>query len=335
MTDSPHETVTDLDKLSGLMFYMASQQFRGKPYTNSDYNHCAPNDYQAECIPLMTSFAAAQDWDALWFFIYMLDERDRIDWFDLDSNPSKWGFMRSAAAMFRNRAVVPFRKTRHMSYCSKKTPRLDVVKGQLKRNYDTFKVLQDRSGVTWREFLDTRLVTNVEGDDIMPAMRVGEKEDTKITWDVAANGHGRYMMTSRGGIIWIGHRDRLDGSSHLKLTSPRWATVTMVALDDQPLDASKKVLVTAIFRCENKGMVHNKARDSVGKQWGSAPVLIETVDATISGLPFMKGPWRCDALSPDGTAVAQVPLTLDKNTGTLTLNMSKKYKTMWYLLRKK
>ena len=47
-----------------------AQRLAGKPYTVSEYNHPAPNDYQAECVPMIASFAAAQDWDGVWLFAY-------------------------------------------------------------------------------------------------------------------------------------------------------------------------------------------------------------------------------------------------------------------------
>ena len=336
MADSPHETVTDLDRLTGLMFYMASQQFKGKPYTNSEYNHCAPNDYQAECVPLMSSFAALQDWDGIWFFMYNpVPSRNTIHWFDLDANPSKWGFMPAGAAIFRDGAVAPFVKTRILSYVGTETPIEDMIQAQLKRNYDTFAVLQDRYKVAWKDFVDTRLVTSLDGVKVTPQATSARPERSHLTWDVAENGHGRYIVTGPGAMVWIGHADRFSGDTNFKLEKPDFAVVTLTAMDGQELDKTKKILVTAIKRCENTGMKFNEKRDSVGTDWGGAPVLIEPIAGTISGLPFLKGDWQCQAVGPDGNATAQVPLTKDEKTGTLTLQLSPEYKTMWYLLTSK
>ena len=47
-----------------------STSYAGKPFTVSEYNHSAPLDSQADCVPMIASFAAAQDWDGIWFFDY-------------------------------------------------------------------------------------------------------------------------------------------------------------------------------------------------------------------------------------------------------------------------
>lgn len=329
MTDSPDKTVTDLDELSGLMFYMAAQQFRGKPYTNSEYNHCAPNDYQAECVPMISSFGAVQGWDGLWFFMYSdSTSQGQVDWFDFRMNPAKWGFMPAGAALFRDGGLLPLSRTRHVSFAGRETPKEDLVRGQLRRNYDMFAILRDAPGLKWGEFLNTRLVVNLDGED-----RVEGEASDGLVWDVAPNGHGRYVASGPGGRVWIGHADRLQGENGLTLAKPHFVVVTLTAMDGQPLETSRKALITAVFRCENTGMVFNEARDSVGNQWGSRPVLIEPVEATIAGIEAMKGKWTCRALKPDGTAGENVPVSYD-SSGIPRIELSPQYGTMWYLLER-
>ena len=85
---------------------LAAERLNGKPFTVSEYNHPAPNDFQAECVTLVASYAAAQDWDGIWLFAYShrTDDVDREafqSFFDIDANPSKWGFMLAGASIFR------------------------------------------------------------------------------------------------------------------------------------------------------------------------------------------------------------------------------------------
>ena len=95
------------------------------------------------------------------------------------------------------------------------------------------------------------------------------------------------------------------------------------------LSRSRKVLVTASGRCENVGMKFTEDRKTVGTNWGRGPVQIETVDGTVK-LPA--GIWKCSSLKADGTKSQDVAV---KNTGSGSeLNMSSKYKTMWYLLER-
>ncbi|MBN1941733.1 MAG: beta-galactosidase [Phycisphaerae bacterium] len=331
MVDSPEKTVTDLDELSGILFFMAAQQMRNKPFTVSEYNHCAPNDYQAECVPILSSFAAAQDWDGLWLFTYE-ENRRQVHWFNFAHNPAKWGFMQAGAAIFRDGGLTTLPQTRHLSYAAKDKPLESMIRHQIKRNYDMFAMLRDQYGVKWSDFIDTRLVVNLDGDN-----QQGDgtaKADTNILWDKSADGKGRYIASGPGGRVWIGHADRLKGQQGLTVTKPDFAVVTLTPLDGQSLAECKKALVTAIFRAENTGMKFNEKRDSVGESWGSLPVLIEPVEGTIAGIAELKGQWTCTALKPDGTAGEAVPVTYDDNQ-LPRFELSAKFKTIWYLLERK
>jgi hypothetical protein len=50
---------------SSALWGLASSRIAGKPFTVTEYNHAAPNEYQSESIPMIASFAAMQDWDAV------------------------------------------------------------------------------------------------------------------------------------------------------------------------------------------------------------------------------------------------------------------------------
>ncbi len=92
------------------LFALAAQRLAGKPFTVSEYNHPAPLDSQAACVPMLSAFASAQDWDGIWLYTYSHSQsnwgRSHLNsFFDIDSNPAKWGFMRSGADIFRHRGV--------------------------------------------------------------------------------------------------------------------------------------------------------------------------------------------------------------------------------------
>ncbi len=98
MTDHPAEAT---------LFRLAAERLHGKPFTVSEYNHPAPLDSQAECVPMIASFAAAQNWDGVWLYTYSHSSdawyRENMNsYFDIDTNPGKWGFMRAGAAIFRD-----------------------------------------------------------------------------------------------------------------------------------------------------------------------------------------------------------------------------------------
>jgi len=92
------------------LFRIAAERLHGKPFTVSEYNHPAPLDSQAECVPMIASFASAQDWDGIWLYTYSHSSdgwyRENMNsYFDIDTNPAKWGFMRAGAAIFRDTCI--------------------------------------------------------------------------------------------------------------------------------------------------------------------------------------------------------------------------------------
>ena len=90
----------------GTLRGLAEYRVAGKPYSVSEYNEPAPNDYQAEMVPVLATFAAFQDWDMIYLFDYgdygAGVANDKINgYFAISSNPAKTAFLPAAAMIFR------------------------------------------------------------------------------------------------------------------------------------------------------------------------------------------------------------------------------------------
>ena len=90
----------------GTLRDLAEYRVAGKPYSVSEYNHPAPSDYRAECLPELATFAAFQDWDAIYLFDYgdygAGVQNDKINnYFGIGSDPAKTAFLPAAAMIFR------------------------------------------------------------------------------------------------------------------------------------------------------------------------------------------------------------------------------------------
>ena len=70
-------------------------------------------------------------------------------------------------------------------------------------------------------------------------------------------------------------------------------------------------------------------RRTVARNWGQAPVQIETVEGQ---LVLPEGQWMCHALAPDGTRKHRVPLSTAD--GRSLLKLASEHQTMWYLLER-
>jgi hypothetical protein len=139
---------------------------------------------------------------------------------------------------------------------------------------------------------------------------------------------GPKMEWKAGDFRVLGQGAKVSVGSHVNHEGKSFTAITETALDGQPLEKSKAILVTACGRCENTGMQFSADRRSVGRNWGKAPVGIEPVELT---LVLPSGAWKCVALAPDGTARSEVSLSRNEN-GQPVLKLSGEYKTLWYLL---
>jgi hypothetical protein len=323
MTDYPDEAT---------LFRLAAERLHGKPFTVSEYNHPAPLDSQAECVPMIASFAAAQDWDGVWLYTYShssddWDRQNLSSYFDIDTNPAKWGFMRAGAAIFREAVVAPVEGRLVAALAASS----DIVRhlAQLHLTYDgdMFDAVSAACGATRQALLSNQLYVSLRPSS---AVEPTVQSPTKLTWSVE-NGKGLYFVGAGAGVL-AGDTTKFVQA---RIDSPVYAVITATPLDGVPWWNSRKILVTACGRCENTGMKFSDDRRTVGRDWGGPPVQIEAVEGTVT---VPAGQWKCQALGPDGMPSQQVAVRIEGEQNPArdgqrhTVELSPKYKTMWYLL---
>jgi len=326
MTDYPGEAT---------LFRLAAQRLSGKPFTVSEYNHPAPLDSQAECVPMLASFAAAQDWDGIWLYTYShssdaWDRENLSSYFDIDTNPAKWAFMRAGTAIFRDAAVDPIGGRIDVSISGSATVLADLAAAHLRYDRDMFTLLAEKGPFTRDMVLRGQLFAHLTVLGRLPA---AETTPTFLSWS-ADKGRGMYFVAGRKAHIFTGHPELLDVMADVRAFHPATEpaasesiAVTLVVLEGRSIEHSNKVLITACGRAENTGMKFSEDRRTVGRNWGTAPVLIEPIHATLS-LPGTG--WTCNALGPDAMPRFEVPIVVNDDTTYVTIDA--KYKTMWYLL---
>jgi len=321
MTDFPDEAT---------VFNLTAKRLADKPFTLSEYNHPAPLDSQAECVPMIASFAAAQDWDGVWLYTYShsSDQWNReymYSYFDIDTNPAKWGFMRAGTEIFLHGGVQPLSGVSVVPLTDTGDMKESLAKLHLKHGSDMFDILAERTKITRYDMLKKQFVSVFAGRGLS---NDADGSDPVLDWFVE---YGRGFYAAWGSSAWAfaGYANRYDASTQGRIivASPRYVAMTVTALDGAIMNESRKILVTACGRCENTGMIFSDDRRSVGRNWGEAPVQIEAVEA-IMILP--EGRWKCQALGADGTPSRDVPAA--DRTGKGVLRLSPKYETMWYLL---
>jgi hypothetical protein len=313
------------------LFALAAKRLRGKPFTVSEYNHPAPLDSQAECVPMLTSFAAAQDWDGLWLYTYSHSQdhwqREHLNgFFDIDTNPAKWGFMQAGTRLFRDGAFGRLETHATVSLQTDDAPLL-THQAALHRQHasNLFAALADTYSTGRSNLLTTQLsATYAPKTKIFPLPVTAPT----LRW-AAEQGRGFYAGEGPGALVLTGNADLLTSQTGgaCVIDSPTQLTLTVTTLDRKSLETSRRLLITACGRCENTDMAFTENRETLGRRWGRAPVRIETVSGKII-LPA--GHWRAQAL--DATGKEKAPAIIEQENKTPYLQLEARHRTLWYIV---
>ncbi len=321
MTDNPS---------SATLFPLACERLVNKPHTVTEYNHPAPNDYQAEDIPMISSFAAAQDWSGVFMFDYgnptsAPDPQAFSGYFDHYVNAAKFGFAPAGAAMLRNGAVTPLPVGTPVSLVTSGDPLGDLVELSRLNGNTLSNSVSAITGYNWQQPLSFQLGVTISTS---PSSSLTGGSGSSISWQTT-HGNGFYWVQGPGAWTFTGYTTDFAYYTYGQITvnSPTFVAMTITPLDATNFTGAHHLLISACGRCQNTGMIFSSDRTTVNNNWGYAPVLIEPVDAVVTLPP---GTWTCQSLGPDGSPQTSVPVT--RQSGSLSVHLTASYGTMWYLL---
>ncbi|MDH7570959.1 MAG: hypothetical protein QHJ73_15390, partial [Armatimonadota bacterium] len=114
---------------------VSSSATAGKPLVVPEFNCPWPNEWRAECLPMMAAYGRLQDWDGLLFFAYQPDgaNREKLTSFGTQSDPVHWGQIPLAALLFLRGDVSPARVTVHVGVST-----VDAFATRPQRNSDRY-----------------------------------------------------------------------------------------------------------------------------------------------------------------------------------------------------
>jgi hypothetical protein len=302
--------VKQTDSLSDL----ARFRFADKPYTVSEYNHPAPSDFRVEMMPLLSTMAALQDWDAFYLFeygVYGAGQRNdqMTGYFDVGADPMRGGFFQSAALIFRAGLVNPLSSV-DLAVVPPAVAELAVGSAWAGRSVNP---------------LTHRLAVSSHG-----ISQVVEHGGGPANLSQGPNGPIFTLQEPNAAVV-VGHvadqKIHLDMAGHLALTlgfgefGRGFAAATCTSL------RGGGYLLTIGSRAENQGITWNAARTTIGADWGHGPVLAEGVPCDLSVIGGFKN-LHIWALDPKGKRKAQ--LTVLHDTNSFSARLSPSDGTIWY-----
>jgi len=317
----------------------------GKPFTVSEYNHPFPNEYGCEMPLLLAAYASLQDWDAVYGYTFnhrwdeaTLSGNQVTGYFDLVNEVSKMAQMPTASLMFQKGFVRPAKKLVTVSYDENRTydslkeRRWDRIGFHLDGDLSPLLPLVHRFRV---ERFDAPRTTRAADLGFTPPEGRIASDTGELLWEATEKRTGRLTINTpraQAAVGWIGGKTLKTADAEFRLNTP-FCAVSLVALDNQALAKSKKILLVAAARCANTGMKWNAERNSINNNWGGPPLLSETVEGQIM--------LRRDARAPE---LKLIPLdgcglpkhgqasALDKKEGSRLIPLGRGDATVWYVL---
>lgn len=304
---------------------IAENRVAGKPFGVSEIDQPAPSDWAVELVPIIGTFAAAQDWDVVYTFEagpYADPDAPLDNYFSHLKHTSKAGQYPAAAATFRMGLVPPIEATATLHAPDPLYPLAATIGGAWTvggAGLDPFARVSHRMRIQ-----------SVEGETTgVP---------TPITTTVTPGASPLSLTADHGG-LYTAASDRAAfavgflGDEPIRLGNVtftpakeglRYGSVSLVALDGEVLADSTALLLTVIGRAQNSDMGWNDARTSVSTRWGRTPMRVQTPALEIE-LP--REGLRAWALDPTGARKAEVPVE------GRVLRVTPEHETIYYEVR--
>lgn len=267
---------SDLTRRANLISNIASSAVSGKPLISPEFNAPWPNEWRAECLPLMVCYGSLQDWDGMLYFAYQPDPRRGapLSSFGNQSDPVRWGQMPFAALVFHRGAVAPAKQSIDIAWA-----RAETFRTRPRRSDDPnspYHVLPFLSRVrnvyfdsvyrgeadlviaggapSQRAFAAAgAVVSAAEWRRRHPSTGVYRSDTGELTLDTTKGVFTAVTPTAVVATGFLGILDRLVlGPVELECATP-FASVSLVSLDGVPLTRSRRLLLTAVARAENTG----------------------------------------------------------------------------------
>ncbi|MDR3002082.1 MAG: carbohydrate binding domain-containing protein [Fibromonadaceae bacterium] len=291
-------------------FIQSKSYFRvaGKPFVITEWNHCYPNEYVLEGVPLMAAYAALQGWNGVLQFEFNEHAHDhhalghgRLRSYTLAVQPEDVAHWVMAAPLFHRGDV-------------KAAPGL-IVEGISKEQYENIPNYSDMLEANYHLPFITRVAKSFDGEskgDINEYAKYFSADSGIIRSET-----NELLLNSKQGYMRI-ETARIQGTSGFIGGVPfdfplfsgeisnRHASIYAVSADGADLVSSKRFYLIVTGPAKMKGQVYDPTRTQL-ENIGADEVLVQVVNGTIN---FKGGKdVQVFPLEANGTRGAAVELT--------------------------
>jgi hypothetical protein len=324
------------DPLHSTPVQLSRTAVAGKPYIVSEVNHPFPNEWAAEGVPILAAYAALQDWDGIFWYTLahedILAEKPRMmGHFDFVPEPIKMTEVAAGALVFLRGDVQAARKTVTRTYSHEQVVdglRLDYKdRPYFTPGFPLALPLMHGSRIASLDGPATGAFEPVGGGDPI-------RSDTgELAWSTAGEKKGAVAVKTARTEALVGFvKDARTDLSHLAVAvEPEFCAITLSALDEKPIAAAERLLLTAGARAAYTDMKWNAKRTSL-ESWGQKPMSIVPVTGAVT-LRGLTGAKSIEAQPLDGVGRPLGAAVSATKSGDGWLLPIGNPATTWYLVR--
>ena len=333
--------ISMVNTLDNTLSGIARQRIKGKPFVCTEYQHPSPNYYGAEGPLLLAAYAGLQDWDGVWLFDYGQGNPAVTmgyvrGYFEIGQHPTKMANLLAAANLFRRGDVRPAQQEWTMALTPDRE--LDLLLNSSPWSLFSSSQLGFPGKLVFTNRVSTSVGTNPTGLTTAPAgpsASVLPSDTSELKWVTTPANKGLVIIDSARTKGLVGYADNLPVNlGGVTLTSGTtqlgWATLMLTLVQGEVFTNDCRALLIASGWWENTGQVWTSTnKDSLGNQWGTAPVLTEVVPFTVT-LPVGTNFIRVWSLDERGQRKAALPISGD--SASTVIRIGTNTSSMWYEL---
>ncbi len=303
----------------GVIGVLLSRRVAGLPYTVSEWQTSAPNDYRAEGLLIMSAVSSYQGWHPIEFsFTHDIanraeEARSLTSNFDVIHQPNMLALWPAMALMFHRGDIKPAGRDGFLHYDEATLYDPATHLRGIKQAALAMKAGIDFKGGKSAEELE-KLARDAPRGELRHDAGAGTFEvDTAKTQAFAGFKSGKKIVL---------------GNLELGLNND-FAVVVLSALGDEPIASAKRLLLTAAGNAVNRGMKLDPSRGRLAEP-GQGPILTEPIRGSVrlvklSGAP---GNVKVFALGPNGERLKEV--AVQKSPDGIGFELAAASKTLSY-----
>ncbi|MFV0351005.1 MAG: hypothetical protein ACK5JF_01670 [Oscillospiraceae bacterium] len=332
---------TNINTMLGFMSFSAVE---GMPTVVDEYNSLFPNDYQYETLPVITAYAAFQDWDGLFLFAYSYGKDGETmgkhtgvreyainDFFLLENNAVKVSQMRACATMFIRGDVDKANNfyTLEMTDIQSIEDSAKQVFTQDFNNYNISGPIPStfiyRHGL--RRGLHAATPTNsqsVLGGDISAwNTKINASDTGQLLWD-GTDGSALVSIDTPLSQAVVGElKGKTLTTANVTFALNNNCSAMVTSLDGKEIAGSGHLLVSVAGRIQNTGQVKDSKTQGL-TSWGKNETSVEAITGTVTIQGQQPGTYEVWGLSANQARLESKTVTVGQD-GVLELSLDGTY----------